>query len=54
MAREKQINIRLSKQESDRISFLTDYYGINMSALFRMLMKRECDALGMKAKKGGG
>jgi antitoxin component of RelBE/YafQ-DinJ toxin-antitoxin module len=46
MVREKQLNIRLSDDESRRIDLLTKHYGINTAALVRMLLKRESDALG--------
>jgi predicted DNA-binding protein len=46
VAREKQLNIRLSAEESERIEALTAHYGINTAALIRMLVKREADSLG--------
>lgn len=45
MVREKQINMRLSEEEAARLDFLTEHYGINTSALLRMLLKKEEDAV---------
>jgi predicted DNA binding CopG/RHH family protein len=39
--REKQLNIRLSEEEADRVAFLTDHHGVNAAALLRMLLKKE-------------
>ena len=43
--RERQLNIRLSEEESRRVDFVAEHYGLNVAALLRMLVKREADAL---------
>jgi predicted DNA-binding protein len=39
--REKQLNIRLSAEESERLDRVADHYGLNSAGLIRMLLKRE-------------
>ena len=51
VVRDKQINIRLSEEESTRLGFLTDHYGINTAALIRMLLKREEERVRREIKK---
>jgi predicted DNA-binding protein len=41
MVREKQLNIRLSKEESDRLDALCAHYDVTAAALFRRLLKQE-------------
>jgi predicted DNA binding CopG/RHH family protein len=43
--REKQLNIRLSDDEAERLERVCSHYGLNGANLFRMLLKREDDAL---------
>jgi hypothetical protein len=43
--REKQINIRLSDEEADRLDRLATHYGLNVAGVIRMLTKREEQAL---------
>ena len=54
VSREKQLNVRLSDEEAGRLAFLTDHFGINPAALFRMLLKKEeravRESLGMPAE----
>lgn len=54
MSREKQLNVRLSDDEAARLGFLTEHFGINPAALFRMLLKKEervvREELGMPAE----
>ena len=47
--REKQLNIRLSPEEAERMEWVSNHYGLNGAQLFRMLLKREETAL-----RGGG
>lgn len=48
--REKQLNVRLNQQEVERIELLTEHYGIDQSAVIRMLLKREADVILCKSK----
>jgi len=43
--REKQLNVRVSPEEQERLEFLADHYGLNAAAVIRMLVKREYDAV---------
>lgn len=43
--RERQINIRLSENEAAALQTVTDHYGINVSNLFRMMLKKELRAV---------
>jgi hypothetical protein len=45
MAREKTFNMRLSDDEATRLEFVSEHYGINAAAIFRMLLKKEADHL---------
>ena len=45
MAREKLFNMRMSEDESARVARVAAHYGLNAASLFRMLVKREDDAL---------
>ena len=49
--RERQLNIRLSEEESTRVDLVAEHYGLNVAALLRMLVKREFDALPLEVKK---
>jgi hypothetical protein len=49
--RTRQLNIRLSDEESARIEELADHYGLTPAAVTRMLWKREEQAL--RARSGG-
>lgn len=48
--REKQLNIRLNKEEAARLLLVADHYGLNGAAVFRMLLKREADNIGKMAE----
>ena len=39
--RERQFNIRLSFEEDERIRYLSEYYGISVADVIRMLLKRD-------------
>jgi hypothetical protein len=43
--RENQLNIRLSDEETERLEAVTQHHGLNGANLFRMLLKREADAV---------
>lgn len=43
--RERQINIRLSDEEAQRLDALAAHYGLNIAGVLRMLVKRDHDAL---------
>jgi hypothetical protein len=43
--REKQLNIRLSEEEAERLEIVTKHHGLNGANLFRMLLKREADTI---------
>ncbi|MCE7894794.1 MAG: hypothetical protein DYH12_34670 [Sorangiineae bacterium PRO1] len=43
MTRNRQLNIRVSDEEIDRLEDLSEHYGISTSAVLRMLVKREAD-----------
>ena len=43
--REKQLNIRLSDEEAERLDFVCRHYGLNGANLFRMLLTREETAI---------
>ncbi len=43
--RELQVNVRMSRQEADRLEKLAAHYELTAGALIRMLLKREADAL---------
>jgi predicted DNA-binding protein len=43
--REKQLNIRLSDEEGDRLEAVCRHYGLNGANLFRMLLTREATAI---------
>lgn len=46
--RERQLNIRLSDEEAERVERVAQHHGINAAALFRMLLKREARELGLE------
>ncbi len=41
MAREKQINFRVSREEAERFERVAEHFGLGVSAMIRMLVKRE-------------
>jgi len=43
--RERQINLRLSEEEAERLELLSAHYGLNPPNLLRFLLKKESDAL---------
>jgi hypothetical protein len=43
--RERQLNVRLSEEESERLETVASHYGLNAAAIIRMLLKREYDAI---------
>jgi len=43
VTRNRQLNIRVSDEEIDRLEDLSEHYGISTSAVLRMLVKRESD-----------
>lgn len=47
VARDLQFNMRVSREELDRLEALAEHYGINTAAVLRMLIKRDADALGV-------
>lgn len=47
--RAKQLNIRLSDEEADRLERVARHYGLNAAGVIRFLLKREDDAIGMAA-----
>jgi len=50
--REKQLNIRLSPEESARLEAVAEHYSLSAAAVLRMLVKREHDSLfGIEKKK---
>ena len=49
--REKQLNIRLSEEEAERMELVAAHYGLNGAGVVRMLLKREADAIRAKAAK---
>ena len=44
MKRARQINVRLSDAEEDRLVLLAEHYGLTAASVIRMLLKREADA----------
>jgi hypothetical protein len=46
MAREKQINFRVSDEEAARFDLVAEHYGLAVSASIRMLVKREAEQIG--------
>jgi hypothetical protein len=49
--REKQLNVRVNSEEAGRFKAVAAHYGLNCAALFRMLLKREADAIGKRPKR---
>jgi hypothetical protein len=47
--RERQVNIRLSEQESELLELVSKHYGLNGANLFRMFITREANALRAQA-----
>lgn len=47
--RERQLNIRLSEEESGRFERVADHYGLNIAATIRMLFKEKARELGFEA-----
>jgi antitoxin component of RelBE/YafQ-DinJ toxin-antitoxin module len=45
MARDKQINFRVSEEEAARFDLVAEHYGLAVSAAIRMLVKREAERL---------
>ena len=43
--RERQINLRLSEEEAERLEVLSAHYGLNPPNLLRFLLKKESDSL---------
>jgi hypothetical protein len=43
--RERQVNIRLSEEESELLELVSKHYGLNGANLFRMLITREANQL---------
>ncbi len=43
--RERQINLRLSEEEAERLELLSAHYGLNPPNLLRFLLKKESDSL---------
>ena len=43
--REKQLNIRLSPEEAERLDAVAAHYSLSAAAVLRMLVKREHDGL---------
>ena len=43
--REKQLNIRLSPEESARLEIVAEHYSLSAAAVLRMLVKREHDQI---------
>jgi hypothetical protein len=43
--RERQVNVRMSDDEADRLDVVCRHYGLNGANLFRMLVQREYNAL---------
>lgn len=43
--RERQLNIRLSEDEAERLEFVCKHYGLNGANLFRMLLRRAEEAV---------
>jgi hypothetical protein len=41
VVRERQVNVRLSEEEAERLEFVCRHYGLNGANLFRMLVRRE-------------
>jgi len=50
--REAQVKVRLSDEDRGRLDRLVAHYALNPSALVRMLIKREADAV--ERAQGGG
>ncbi len=46
--RERQLNIRLSEEESGRFERVADHYGLNIAATIRMLFKEKARELGFE------
>jgi hypothetical protein len=45
IVRERQLNIRLSDEEAERLEFVCKHYGLNGANLFRMLLRRAEEAV---------
>ena len=45
MTRTQQMNIRMSAAEEARLQRVAEHYALTPTAVLRMLVKRECDAL---------
>jgi hypothetical protein len=43
------LNMRVNDEEFARLSLLAEHYGVNVSAVIRMLAKRDAVALGLEA-----
>ena len=51
MARERQVNFRVSQEEMERFAKVASHYGLTITSIIRMLFKRESKALGLETKK---
>lgn len=49
--REKQLNIRMSPEEAQRLDAVAEHYSLSAAAVLRMLVKREHDSLFAAEKK---
>ena len=49
-AKEHLCTVRMSATENERANAVADHYGINVSAMVRMLVKREARDLGVEPK----
>jgi antitoxin component of RelBE/YafQ-DinJ toxin-antitoxin module len=54
VAREKQINFRVSEAEAERFERVALHLGIPVAAMIRMLVKREDDAIEARAPQALG
>lgn len=43
------LNMRVNDEEWERLNRLAEHYGVNVSAVIRMLAKRDAVALGLEA-----
>ncbi len=49
-AKEHLLTIRASDEENDRATAVADHYGLNVSSMVRMLVKREARDLGLESQ----
>lgn len=50
--RERQLNVRLSREEWDRFDKVAQYYGVNAPTLVRMLVVQKARELGLEPVVG--